>query len=375
MRPPRGRAGHALAMAATCAAGWIAPLAVPVVLAQSSASPLELAWQAPPDCPSQLDVLELIRAHVPALDASPQRLQAFASVTRSGSKYGLVLALRGPDLDAQKQLELESCEAAAEAAALLIALALDPDAGVGGSPSDGQAAGSQPAAASAGQLTDAAGQPKVEPLQKDAAADTGAAAEPPRAKAAPTAPIRISAPATPPGESVELAFTVGTALALDLGTLPQQPAWGVRPWLAISVARLRVAGGLLLWLPGRSRLNALGGDVEGRAVGGDLSFGLELLQGRLALAPYGAAELLELSVSTGGISDPGSAAATWAALGTGLHGSYRLVEELHVTADASVLIPVRQARWLVRTSGADFAVFATPAATFRACVGLAYAFR
>jgi len=375
VRSPRGRAAHVLVVAAARVAGWIFVCASGGVLAQASEPSLELSWQAPRECPTRLEVLDRVRAHVPAIESSPQRLQAFASVTRSGAGYSLVLALRGIDLVAQKQLEVDSCAAAADAAALLIALALDPNAGAVRAPEEAPAALGEPDPASA---TPAEAAPQV-PAAGTTDETPGAPPEPgrpqTRAPAPPTAPLRIEQPAAAEGAPLELAFTLGAAVALDVGMLPQAPAWGLNPWLALSIARLRLAMGAWLWLPGEARLDRLEANATGGAVGGDLSIGYELRQSRWLLAPYGVVELLRLRISTTGISDPDSAAATSVGLGPGLHGSYRLTHELRVTADTCAILPLTRARWLVRTEGADYAVHSTSTATFRAALGLAYGFR
>ncbi len=370
-RPPRSRAAYVFAVAAAAAAGWSCVCAATLARAQPREQVLELSWLAPAECPTRPEVLERIRAHLPALESSSQHLQAFASVTRSGTAYALVLALRGQDLVAQKQLEVESCPAAADAAALLIALAIDPNAVIArdpsGAPVDDGASG-----ASNAQPVDAA---------PTATADAEAAAKPvPVAQPTPVAASRVPAtrdapPAASAAEPLRFGFMLGAELASDVGMLPQAPAWGLHPWLSVAFGRLRVAGGFSLWLPGQTRVDRLDATVKGRAIGGDLALGIELLQSRWVLAPGAVAELLELTLSTTGVSDPGAADTAWVALGPGLHASYRLIGGLRVVADTSVIFPLTRARFLVHTDGADFELLETSVAAFRASLGLAYQVR
>ena len=332
---------------------------------------LELSWQAPAECPTRPEVLERVRAHLPALESSSQRLQAFASVTRSGTGYALVLSLRGQDLVAQKQLEVESCAAAADAAALLIALAIDPQAVIVRDPSEAQVDDGAPGASNA----------QPEGSTPGTTGDTDAGAKPlPVPQATPAvasrAPvIRNPRPEAPAGEPLRPTFMLAAQLAVDVGMLPQVPTWGLHPWLSVSFGRLRAAGGFSLWLPGQTRVDRLDARVKGRAIGGDLALGIELLQSRWLLAPGAVAELLELTLSTTGVSDPGATDTAWVALGPGLHTSYRLIGGLRVVADTSAVFPLTRARFLVHTAGPDFELLETPAATFRASLGLAYQVR
>ena len=182
-----------------------------------------------------------------------------------------------------------------------------------------------------------------------------------------------AAPAAASGPS-ELSYSAGAALVIDLGMLPQTPAFGLQPWIALSVDRLRFAASFAWWVTGHAASDYPGAVLEGRGLAGGASLGFELVRTPFSLVPYAVAELAQLRVSTAGVSNPGSAAATWAAVGPGLHGEHGITDEIRVTLDASLLVPFRRPRWLLRTPQGDVAVLSASSATFRLSAGLAYVF-
>ena len=349
---------------------WLATCADTVVKAQGNAPPaIDLTWEAPSGCPQSADVVARAQAHLPSPAAAEPSLRAVARVTRDGRDYQLRHELRSGDVVARKQLAVESCEAAADAAALLIALALDPEA------ADARIAApveAEPVSQSASESNAVVAPPGEGATSKPVAAATRAASR----RGKPAAPqLQIHQPSVLPGdEPLAFDFAVGVALALDLTVFPQTPAWGLRPWASVSLGRMRAAASFALFLPGQARARGVDARLEGRAVGGDVSLGFALLRTRLTLAPYVVGELLRQTIVTRGISDPDATAATWGALGIGMHAAYALGLGLRVTLDPVGLAPLLRPRWLVHASAGDVAVFSAPSLAFRLSIGLAYAF-
>ncbi len=108
-------------------AGGIIPslLAWSVAVRADGGAPVDLEWDAPPDCSSKSRVLgEVARL----IGTAPRRVHARAVVDQqSAGALQIRIELRG-DVEGVRQLSAHSCDAAARAAALIIALAIDPQA-------------------------------------------------------------------------------------------------------------------------------------------------------------------------------------------------------------------------------------------------------
>src|SRR5450432_1268070 len=94
-------------------------------IARADPIPLELWWEAPPECPSYADVVaELDRiARVPA-DRVVTTLHAHAVIERVAGRYKLRLSTERDDHHGQTELETSSCGALKRGATLVLALAL-----------------------------------------------------------------------------------------------------------------------------------------------------------------------------------------------------------------------------------------------------------
>src|SRR5262245_45792956 len=118
----------------------VAPMGIVMVLALSrpsgaqtatSAPPVEIQWQAPPDCPDVNSVrLSTERLLGKALTAPQrQRVSARASVSKShGGNWELRLSLVVDDRVAEIDFVAKECRVLADATALHVALAADPSA-------------------------------------------------------------------------------------------------------------------------------------------------------------------------------------------------------------------------------------------------------
>jgi hypothetical protein len=93
--------------------------------AHAQAPPIELAWNAPGDCPTQdavLNEIARVLGHLP--EGAP--VQARAEVTRGeGGRWQAQLAVARQGAESQRLLVAESCEAIASATALIVAVAIE----------------------------------------------------------------------------------------------------------------------------------------------------------------------------------------------------------------------------------------------------------
>jgi hypothetical protein len=341
-----------------------------------AAEGFELEWNAPEGCPSRDDVLARVRGHLPAHDSSRTALAAQVSVTQVGSAFQIGLQLRDRGAVAHRTLTAESCDAAAEVAALLIALAVDPHARLERVPEAAEERRVAPRTDATGDRSrDGGAVSRNEDSSATRAASTikevGSAADADR-----PSEVARSAEAFDAGAKTRVDIALGAALTADVGMLPQSPAWGVRPSVAVSIDRLRTGVGLALLFPGHADAPDYGGAVlEGRGILADALLGVDLVRGRGSFVLYGAGEVAALSVSAAGISDPGAGRATWAAAGAGLQTGYAVAERWRVIFDASARLPLLRARWLVRTDQGDVTALAASSAALRISLGLAYVLR
>lgn len=331
----------------------------------------ELSWSAPEGCPDEVQVQSRLRTKLAAWRGVHTPMRAIARVTRSGRGYRLVLDLQSDEVTAQKSLSVGSCEAAADAAVLLIELAWDPQ-------SSASAEDPVEDESSAAQGHGTEGPSTNPPAEPEANGNTTATTpvQPQSARSAKPAAIAIRDPPKPRerDEAIELRASVGAAVTLDFTSLPQTPAWGVRPWIGLSLDRLHATAGLALLLPGGARSTELDAVIEGRAIGVDATLGMRVLDSPFTLVPHGTAELSRQSVVTSGLSDPASATASWLAFGVGVHAAWALGTGLELTLDPAVCFPVDRPRWLVRTSGGDVVAYQASEVGLRVGLGLAYTF-
>jgi len=234
-------------------ASVLALIALPCLLAGPKAGaqppvPVELTWQAPPECPSEAEVRARIQNLARARSASARRapavervpMQAQAVVSRIGhGKLRLTLALRVGGLKGQRSLEGDACADLAAAAAIHIALSLRAATDAGADDSAAEAAAASPdatsdqgaaptaaASAQASDSTEASG--SAQPGARTAAVDAGPSARDPRPPRAWRAVLQA------PG------------LSLAVGSLPEPSLGGVLA-VGILVRRWYVTTNLGLW--------------------------------------------------------------------------------------------------------------------------------
>ena len=110
----------------------VAPPAPPVVASPAASAPplpIELRWDAPPDCPSLATLRVVIARGLPSapagMAANYANMYAGVVVTALDADHWLAaLDLRGPDWTATRALKGATCAAVTDAAALVIGLAL-----------------------------------------------------------------------------------------------------------------------------------------------------------------------------------------------------------------------------------------------------------
>jgi hypothetical protein len=135
------------AMAWVRAGGWAAVAGAVFAWAPSaSAEPGKwvLRWSAPPECPTEAEV---VRSVEQLLGASDVALEADASVARRPDGFHLSLSWRKGPASATRELTGDTCSELAQAAALMIALAAEPSLAVPGDSGVGAAAEPAPSSA------------------------------------------------------------------------------------------------------------------------------------------------------------------------------------------------------------------------------------
>jgi len=86
---------------------------------------LELRWQAPPECPTTVEILKRVRAHVGGGNAS-SHAQVSAHVERQGDGYRLSIEVQADVPLPSREIPGLDCDTLASATALIAAAALDP---------------------------------------------------------------------------------------------------------------------------------------------------------------------------------------------------------------------------------------------------------
>lgn len=300
--------------------------------ARSDAGDLQLAWEAPPGCPSAGEV----HARVARLRASggstaaPRPVEVRARVSGAGEAWRLDLSLITEQAATDRVLEGSSCAELADATALLVVLASDADAG-------------PPAAGEAGSRErDRSTPPFPEPTPPGA----------PRTAPRPVAPgVRLALRLFGAGDVASLpapSLGGGAAAALDVGPV-----------------RAEVVG---TWLPGR----------EARVGDGDAGAEVSLVavtprgcwvphRGTVEVAGCLGLELGSLRAEAFGVSDPGVGSALWLAPHVGVLGGLELAPPVRVVVGVEAAVPLARERFVLGGVGD---VHEPPPVTARATVGL-----
>ncbi len=335
--------------AATSAAATAMSLGV-VAFAQASAPSVDLAWSAPPECPSREVVLAEVSSLLAGSGASAHPVSATATVERErdGGRWRVALSIRSDQGAGVRALDADSCAALGSAVALIVALAVDPTRRAAASAAAGAGAGaSASAAASAGASADAGASASADAgASADASADASASGD------AGAAELRDDA--ADRGEDDDgVRLAVGASGAADFGVLPSTAVGGV-----VAVAglyrRARVE------VRGRTYASQHAVDPARPAQGVDLGYlGLDARACLAILTAGGAArdgigvgpclgiDLSRISGSGVGGTKTFSGDGSWSAVEASLLGSWALASAFALRVGVDLLVPTSRPGFVV----------------------------
>jgi hypothetical protein len=235
-------------------------------------------WEAPPECPSQVELTDAIAANLgrPLAARDVAALTAVARARRRpDGRWALSLTLvPRAGAPVERAAIADECPLLAETAALIVAVALDPTL-----------AGLPPLVTATSRGADEA------PLAVEVPPRLASARAPAQPPASPDEPARAGAP--PRGEppprtrAGALRMSLAVAAALDVGALPG-PAPGLLARAGLLARRVRAELGVVHWFERPARL-------PGTAIGGDL----RLTAAQLLACPRLALRRVELPVCAG----------------------------------------------------------------------------
>ncbi len=308
-----------------------------------------LAWSAPRGCPSEHTVEAKIRARLSG-DAGA-RVNAQVRVTAEGATFHVAIRLSG-DVEAQRMLNAESCEAAADATALLVGMAIDPDA------RSADASIAQTTTADRGDANTSASADTARKHDTTSTEISDTAQDPD-----PTADEIMSEPsdALTQGDDVTdtrdaengpvLGVDAGLGLGLDWGTLPGPSAGGlVQVNLRVARVLLSITGSG--WWP---REVSIASDAS-VAIGwwAATAEACHLSGKTLQIGPCLGLDVGRYRWRAGGLSDH-SAAGIWAAFATAaVVGRARLTNPLYASLWVGVRTPLSYPELLVVGAGEVF---------------------
>jgi hypothetical protein len=295
-------------------------LASALLCGVAGAQPLErgafrLAWNAPKDCPTNVETL----ARIEALLGARGRITAFGP-----THYELVLETFQGEQRFLRTMQASTCAELTDAGALVLALAIDPTL-------------------SERRATAAHGAATPEPAE-GASPAAPAATAPPRKRAPKPAPPREPArPAPPPAVDPEPAraarVRLGAHAVLDFGSIADV---AVGPSIGVAVEwgawQASLEG---LWLPERRSLVApgKGGDIS--LVATSLRGCYRPLAGALEVLGCGAFELGSLDGGGVGTAVRTHRSGLWAAPGALLAARLRVGKNVVISLAAGGLVPIQ----------------------------------
>lgn len=283
--------------------------------AQGPRAVVEIAWSAPPDCPTEAALLAETRAALRDSTAPGHSVAARGAVRRTGDRWHVDLAVKSDQGAGERSFDADSCTELTSAVALIVALAVDPTA--------------------------------APPPPAIAVIPASAAAEVPK-----PSPPAAPAPSVAAVDMPRLA--VGAAGSLDVGSLPS-PGAGAAVSLAVLYRRLRVEarghvfGGQRIIDPASP---AQGVDVSLAALGGRGCFAVLATDsvGDRGLAVSPCLGLQGMRSGGAGFSAQATSlsnAAAWLDATPGLLGTWNLARSFAVRLDLEGLVPLSRPRFVV----------------------------
>ena len=345
---------------------WLVGSALAAVgfgLARAQSAAEQLVWDAPNGCPLASAVLARVQRELAGRNLADRAWSAHAQVRVRAERYRLELTLYWPGGEASRELEAVRCDALAAATGVLISLALaDAIEAQASPPPTAAAPAAPPAAATSAPAAVRSSEPRDSATQ-----------QPPK----PDAPEQSATGGLPSSGESDWPWRYGLAASfrLDVGMLPQQPAFGIGPRLMLQVGPLQAIAGLTFWIVARSQPESYpSARLEGGGVLGDLDFGFELLARPVRLAPCLVLEHGQLHVSSSDVSMPDHAQFSWTAAGGGVRAAIALGAGLHAGLEVLGLAPWSRQRLWLHTSGGDVPLFESAPLVLRVSAELAYVF-
>ena len=286
--------------------------------------PLELEWNAPPECPTAAAVraeLERIARARPGEQLTP--LSARAEVTKAGGAYGVVLHTEHDGQRGERRLQARDCETLVRTVTLVLALAYGAGVEVSGAEAGaGVSAGAgvgEGVGAGAGAGARSESDTKSE---SDTASDAESESESDTESDSPSPSFGPTAWKLLLGAGAQLGGLPVTALAASAGAELSGTAWSLSlrltAWPGVSTA---VVGDI------DARFDGLGAALQGCRLAQAASLELALCAGARAAALRGRAQ---------NSAEDGSATAPWYALSAGVALSWPRDRDLHVRIEANI---------------------------------------
>ncbi|MEA2752101.1 MAG: hypothetical protein QOI41_6244 [Myxococcales bacterium] len=285
--------------------------------------PIDLSWQAPPECPEASAIVQRVEQILAGPPPSSTIVTATAIVERLPSgRFSLTLAIRTGNVEETRTVDAASCVAVAQVTAVVIALAMDP---------------SRPHETDGGET------------HIDASAPSPSAPSPSPPSPSPPSPSPPAAPRATSAAAPRAAFGVGGVV--ELGTLPQIGG-GVAASVALRLARVRLGIRGALW----ARQHPIFDEPSGAGA----SFGMMqvgawgayvLPVGAFAFGPAAEVGASITRVEGFGIKDPHAAWSAWPTLALGGRGELGISRVIGLYAQADAVFPFARPTFTLGTSG------------------------
>jgi hypothetical protein len=334
-------------------------------LAQQPKPPVHVSWQAPPECPSSSELVQMVEGFLgQPLDATrPQSLELSAVVrTLADGAHSAALTLATATGASERTLQHDDCRKLTEATALVMALTIDPSLVEAAAQARESAAPSTPPVETP-PASEEADPPSTAPPVVDAPSPASMAAKP-----------NDSAPARSRGSQEASApqFWAGLNGVTGAGTVPGF-ALAAGGQLAVDWPRLRIAVAPRYWLPREAPVR----NVPAAAVSIQLtSVGLRgcplARVGGFTLAPCAGFDLGDMRGEGAGeaVAPTGTRHALWSAAAVGLEVAYAQ-STVRPVVGVEGAYTLERPRFGVVRDGAQLEVFRPDRWVGQAYVGLA----
>jgi hypothetical protein len=313
---------------------WLGQLVLGVLLvvgsaraqAQPSALPLELDWQAPPECYTEAAIrAELARIASVRPGRTPAKLSAHGRIERVGGKYRLSLTLERDGHVGERRLTSSECRALGREVTLVLALAFGDGVELVADEGSGEA---KPAA-----------------LKPESAREQKNASEP--RPQPPGGPTSAASQAGPKSQGLRAAAFLGGGVLFGAS-----PGVAARAFAGADVGwrRAWLAPRVDVMIPVQDRLER-GVDARYDGLGGGLSLclGQPVLDALLAVCATGGA--MAMRGRSTGATESASAVAPWYTLGPAVSAAWPGQGLMGVRLEAALLISLNQPRFVVEGLG------------------------